>query len=126
MQMAGLCVYPTDIGVGGDYVKDFSKAWIQPEFIDHVTAIKKYGAKSDVLFMSWPPREDDMAAYTVEQHLGSKVIYIGECWGGCTGNDSLFTALIKSFDLVDTIRIPTWSGVFDKMYFYQRKKLINK
>lgn len=91
------------------------------EKINHMTAIKKYGLSHNVLFMSWPPLESSIAVEAVRAFPGSKVIYIGECYGGCTANKDFFSLLNKSFVLKETIRIPSWVGIYDKMYFYVRK-----
>jgi len=120
-RLSGLEVTATDVGSSGGYAVDFKKTRTPIEKINHMTAIKKYGLSHNVLFMSWPPLESSIAVEAVRAFPGSKVIYIGECYGGCTANKDFFSLLNKSFVLKETIRIPSWVGIYDKMYFYVRK-----
>lgn len=40
-----------------------------------------------ILMLCWPPYEDPFAADALDAYEGDSLIYIGESWGGCTGDD---------------------------------------
>ena len=120
LRSAGLNIVATDIGYTGGYYQDFSSSYISVEMIGHIDAIKKYRLTHNVLFMSWPPLENSIGVEAVRSFMGDKIIYIGECYGGSTANRDFFLELNSSFTLSSTIRIPSWNGIYDKMYFFTR------
>ena len=68
--------------------------------MDAVDAVKKY-RQADVLLMSWPPYREDIAAQAYEEFQGTKVVYIGGDYEGCTANKRFFK-LISSIDNSDS------------------------
>src|SRR5262249_778993 len=73
------------------------------------------------LMLCWPPYEDHMAALALERYRGTRVIYIGEGAGGCTGNDAFHAALAEQWDLVTSHEIPQWQGLHDEVDVYARR-----
>ena len=121
MKLSGLNVYATDIGSDGKYYKDFSRTWTKIEMITHEEAIEKYKSECNVLFTSWPPIDKLISFNMMHVYTCSKIIYIGECYGGSTANTNFFDILNKLFVLIETVTIPRWTGIYDKMYFFERK-----
>lgn len=78
------------------------------------------------LMLSWPPYEDPMAHDTLRAYLnagGQSLVYIGESWGGCCGNDTFFNLINATMRLVSTIDLPQWYGLHDAVFLYQRQHL---
>lgn len=78
------------------------------------------------LFLCWPPYDDSMAADALCQFMdmgGCTVAYVGEGWGGCTG-DALFHGLLSEFfeqDYDMGCSVPQWSGLHDSLEVWRRK-----
>lgn len=120
LKSAGVKITATDAGPGL-YYQDFSKTWINVEILNYDKAIQKYKSDHDILLLAWPPLSDKMAYEALKLFTGTKLIYIGECFGGCCANDDFFYFINDKFVLCETIKIPNWSGIYSKMYFYTRK-----
>ena len=74
-----------------------------------------------VLMLCWPPYCTPLAADAVKAYQGNTIIYIGEGYGGCTGDDEFHVLLNNGWELTQEIRIPQWYGMHDFMGIYQRK-----
>lgn len=75
------------------------------------------------LFLCWPPYETPMAYDAVKAHMeagGRKVIYIGEGYGGCTGDDDFHDLMETEYECISTVHIPQWYGIHDCLSIYQR------
>ena len=72
------------------------------------------------LFLSWPPYDTEMAETALACFPGSVVIYIGEGWGGCTGNNAFHDALEKDWKCVSRVQIPRWEGINDSLSIWVR------
>lgn len=89
------------------------------EKIGALEAVKKYSDRN--VFMAWPPYDHPMAHQVVEAILPGKfLLYVGEGWGGCTGNDDFFSYLSENFTRIDDILIPRWSGIYDEAVLYRK------
>jgi hypothetical protein len=84
------------------------------------------------LFLCWPPYGDEMAADTLAAYSGDRLVYIGEGYGGCTG-DGRFHAMLgdrydedepqyppASWREVATHRPVQWWGLHDWISVYER------
>jgi 16S rRNA G1207 methylase RsmC len=76
--------------------------WCEIKEMDAVEAVKRYGADTEFIIMSWPPYNDD-TAYKVliqmrEVNPDCRLIYIGESEGGCTANDNFFENAVEIED----------------------------
>ena len=103
--------------------RDTDNYWCHIENIDAVEAIRKYGSNVDIIIMSWPDYESDMAYRCLctmrEVNPNAMMIYIGEAPGGCTADDNFFHAI----DIVDCHEFDemsdlyhTWSYLHDQLY----------
>jgi len=73
------------------------------------------------LFLCWPPYEESMAADCLKLYKGRTLVYVGEGYGGCTGDDNFHEELKNNWLLCDRLEIPQWYGIHDSMYIYKRK-----
>lgn len=117
----GIKITPTDIGETGGYNTHLFQQRTTVYLLNHIKAVMKYGSANNVLMLAWPPLESNMATEAVEIFTGSKVIYIGECFGGSTANDKFFYLMLEKFNLYETVNVPNWIGTYSLMYLYERK-----
>jgi hypothetical protein len=76
------------------------------------------------LMLSWPPYAEPQAYKDLRAYLragGTKLIYIGEGDGGCTGDDKFHRLLYKTMDEVAFMDIPVYYGINDDLRMYVRK-----
>lgn len=97
------------------------KTFTEVEDWNDFDSINKYGSKSDVLMLCWPPYDNPMATTALRGFGGNKLIYIGEGFSGCTANDDFFDLLEKQWTEVDDISLNKWEGIHDALYLYRRK-----
>lgn len=95
------------------------------------------------LFLCWPPYGDPMAYHALMSYLasgGERLAYVGEGWGGCTGDDMFHgllggsscyihdykwegdyscTCVEKKMKMIDLIEIPQWDGIHDHLCLYE-------
>lgn len=70
------------------------------------------------LFLSWPPYDSDMGYQCLKTYLdhgGRTLVYIGEGSGGCTGDDQFHTLMEDEMVLKESIYIPVWQGIHDRL-----------
>ena len=72
------------------------------------------------LFICWPPYDTNMASRALECYQGKHVIFVGESWGGCTGDERFHQLLSNDFTLIREYQHPNWGGLHDKLYVYRR------
>lgn len=72
------------------------------------------------LLLSWAPM-DDTAYRAVKAFRGTRLIHIGEGWGGCTGDDDLFELLGREWAQVAEHRPIQFYGLHDYVTVYDRK-----
>lgn len=85
--------------------------------------LKQHGDRT--LFLCWPPYESDMAYQSLMSYPGSRLIYIGEGDGGCTGDDAFHAEFYEhtgNWEQVATFALPHWDGMHDIVYVYDRKE----
>lgn len=75
------------------------------------------------LLLSWPPM-DDAGFRILSAYRGNRVIYIGEGWGGCTGDDDLFELLQRDWTEVAEHMPVQFYGLHDFVTVYDRKEAI--
>lgn len=76
----------------------------------------KYAA----LFLCWPPYAEPMAYEALLHYQGKCVIFVGEGNGGCTGDERFFQLVNERFELVDSVKIPQYYGIHDRMFIYEQ------
>lgn len=74
------------------------------------------------LLLCWPPYRQKVAQQALEAYQGHRLVYIGEPEGGCCASDGFFALLHRSWELVREQRIPQWPGIYDRVFFYERRK----
>lgn len=72
------------------------------------------------LLLVWPPHGDSMAADALDAYPGNTVIYVGEGRGGCTADNFFHKQLHTSWKLVETVAIPRYLGIRDRLEVWQR------
>lgn len=85
--------------------------------MDAVTAVKTF--KTNVLLICWPNYNDSYAYDALSIFKGNKLVYIGE-YGGCTADEQFHNLLEQKWRCVNEIDIPTWQGIYDCIYMYER------
>jgi hypothetical protein len=98
-------------------VKDQFNPWIT---VERGGANRVRSHPDRTLFLCWPPYWNNMAYNALRWYRGDKVIYVGEGWGGCTGNDSFFELLGKEWHEIDGISMFQFRGIRDHMAVYER------
>jgi hypothetical protein len=94
---------------------------LKVEQLEAAEAVSKYRDRN--VFMAWPPYDDPMAFNVAQRMSGGKLlVFVGEDYGGCTGNDDFFKYLEKQFEHLKTgASIPSWHGIHDHVYVYKKK-----
>ncbi|MEV1315464.1 hypothetical protein AB0J14_05185 [Micromonospora arborensis] len=77
---------------------------------------------SRTLLLSWPPYDDPLGVETVRAYQGGRVIFIGEDWGGCCGDDTLFEVFEREWVKVAEHTPVQWDGMHDIVHVYDRKE----
>lgn len=72
------------------------------------------------LFLCWPPYSESMASNALKAYQGTKLVFIGECEGGCTGDDEFFALLAEQWHLIDNHTPVQWWGIHDEIEVYER------
>lgn len=77
--------------------------------------------KDRTLLLVWPPYDEPMALDHVKAHGGDVVIYVGEDMYGCTGDMAFHEHMAEHFEEIETVDLPQWGGIHDRLYVYRRK-----
>jgi hypothetical protein len=104
--------------------------------LEYQDALRRY--PTDVLFLSWPPKNPSRvllpgeqalskAGHALERFLGKYVIYIGELPTtlgiGCTADELFFDNIKKHWQILKKYDIPQWPGIYDTLVIYVRKNV---
>jgi hypothetical protein len=73
------------------------------------------------LMLCWPPYNESMAADALRCYSGEYLIYVGESYGGCTGDNNFHEMLIAGWEKIDDISIPQWPRIHDYLVIYKRR-----
>jgi hypothetical protein len=113
----------------------FSRRWTEVLAGDH-TAVANHPDRS--LLLCWPMYGAEWSGEAVDLYDGDTVLYVGEGASGCTGDDRMHALLgepacwhdedevcehdwpTAKFREVDSVDIPQWSGIHDRLYVYER------
>ena len=87
----------------------------------------KYHKNYDAVILSWPLYESRLA-YNIARNLklNTILIYIGEGYGGCTGDNNFHEYLHKNFKLLEDItnnlqdNFLNFDGMHDNIYIYEK------
>lgn len=97
----------------------FEKLWAEVEKLSGIEAVQKYS--DHTLLMIWPSFGEKWAFETLQSYSGKTLLYIGEGSGGCCAEDDFWELIEKDWIETETIRIPFWWGIHDRMILYKRK-----
>jgi hypothetical protein len=112
------------------------KAWSEVLLGDHTAVL---GHPDRTLLTVWPSCSEGWAAAALELFSGDTVVYVGEGPGGCTADDRFHSLLGEHsgcwcfsgecdctpapeplFGEVDSVDIPQWWGIHDRLKIYKR------
>lgn len=84
--------------------------------------IKRKRLQGDI-FLSWPPYEESFVTDLLEMlTVGTRVFYIGEGMGGCTGDASFHKYLCDNFKVLHYEDLPQWRGMHDYLTILEKEK----
>lgn len=73
------------------------------------------------LFLCWPPADDPMAATALSLTRARHVIFVGWQDDAITGSNEFHQLLREQWDLVQTVDIPQWPEMRDRLFVYRRR-----
>lgn len=114
----GVPVVCYDKEPGTNHWHEGRELWVPVTEADCETSVALHGNRT--LFLSWPPMSND-GARALKVYEGSRVIYIGEGAGGCTGDDDFHDMLETYWNEVSYHRPVQWWGLNDYITVYDRK-----
>ena len=98
------------------------RPWAYQLFFPVQKCSKDFIPPSDrALFMCWPLCNDPMGNDILNRYKGDTFIYIGESWGGCTGDNDFFETLDREWEEIEEVYIPQHYGMNDYLSVYKRK-----
>lgn len=74
------------------------------------------------LFICWPTYDDPWSGEALATYRGSRVVYVGEGSGGCTGDKVFHEMLDTQWEERIRLDIPQWEGIHDAVWVYRRKR----
>jgi hypothetical protein len=78
------------------------------------------------LLLVWPPlwhegdEHEDMSAACLDHWRGRFLVYVGD-WGVATASEAFHHRLRTEFTEVETVVIPQWEDVHDRMWVFERR-----
>jgi len=99
-----------------------ARLWHPVQAVNGIEAATHPEAVQRTLLLSWPPYGEPVGANILNAYLGPRVIYIGEPCGGCCGDDDLFEAFDRDWELVAEHTPIQWAGIHDLIQVYDRKE----
>src|SRR5215470_11706981 len=95
------------------------RPWTRIERGVSVTAVRRH--RDRVLFLCWPPYDDDTASYAaLRAYAGDVLIYVGEPGEGATGSVRFLRELQLNWALVEEVALPRWPRLGDSLMVYRR------
>lgn len=126
LQQQGIDVTPIDYKPGQDSNYGFKKLHTDILMYNGVDYLEQH--MPEVVLLSWPDYDTSFAFEILEKMTkGQTLIYIGEGYGGCTGNDQFFDLLEQKTNLNNSVTellqesALCWTGVHDTWYVYEVK-----
>jgi hypothetical protein len=117
LQAEGCTLRAFDNFANKTYIDD-DKPWFPVEYGTPAT-LKEF--QDSPLFLCWPPYNSSFASDCLKHWKGKDVFYVGEGYGGCTGDDDFHQQLESDFEQVEVLEIPQWMGIHDRFHHYQRR-----
>ncbi len=99
-----------------------AKQWVDMLPLTAEQAIDQFPGRT--LLIVWPSYDEDWTGKALAHYTekgGTKVVYVGEGRGGCTGDDLFHTILDEQWLEIEDLRILQWFGINDYLTIYTRK-----
>lgn len=111
--------YDTNTEGGDEHYFDTkeTKPWFDVEKCDNLFV----PPKDTTLFLCWPPYNTSDAHDILSRYEGNTLVYIGEGWEGCTGDDSFFQMLFDEWAKLSTHNNNRFDCMHDSICVYKRK-----
>lgn len=78
-------------------------------------------SSAGVLFLCWPPYGTSMAFDALSAFKGDSLLYVGENYGGCTGDDAFFDLLSEEWVFEGSHSGVNYFGIHDSVNVYSRR-----
>ena len=107
------------VGISANFY-EFDTNWFDVEQGD-VDTLSKH--EDRVLFLCWPPYNNDFGARCLQEYKGDVLLYVGEGHYGCCGDQEFWKLLDEQWEEEDNsyMSIPQWDGIHDYFTIYRRK-----
>ena len=116
----GIKAVASDTSEGSKQYK-LTQSYIDVEKRDARDVVKAVSNKPVNIFLCWPPYECRVSHLLLSGlSVGSTLFLVGEGRGGCTGSDEMFDELEKNFKEVETIELPRWGGINDRLRIFRK------
>jgi hypothetical protein len=112
LSSAGTSVVATD---GAPGLQD---AWFPVEVAEAEAAVRRH-TDCQALLLCWPPFKDACAFRALRTFDDDLAIYIGDV--RFTAEVQFHSLLLRSWELIQSIPLPSWPGIVDGVYLYARK-----
>lgn len=118
-----MCLAAVGIEVKAFDIKPYKNLWCDGSWFQVEKGSPGAAAnyRDHALFLCWPPYDDTLAVDALRSYSGNTLIYVGEGWGGCTGDDEFHDLLVKEWEELSSFRIPQYDGIHDYLHIYKRK-----
>ncbi|MER7167262.1 hypothetical protein ABT336_14480 [Micromonospora sp. NPDC000207] len=73
------------------------------------------------LFLAWPPYDEPTGTNIIRAYEGDRIVYVGEGYGGCCGDDAMFELLGSEWVQVAEHRPVQFAGIHDFVTVYDRR-----
>ncbi len=95
------------------------RLWTDVLSSDAVSAVREYPDR--VLFLCWPPFDDDLASYTaLRAYRGDVLAYVGDEPGGATGTVRFHRELALNWSVAEQVALPNWPGRRNRLVVCRR------
>jgi hypothetical protein len=91
--------------------------WINVELGSSEAVLKH---PQHTLFLCWPPVDVPVAYQALNLYRGKYLLYNGDADYEPFGNHTFYTELNRGWKLIETVEIPKWPEVDDRLYVYER------
>lgn len=120
LRKAGADVVATDVAPGKHYGFECTYPDVIP--VSAAEAIRTHG-QGRTLLMVWPCYKARWSAKALRDYRrigGTRVIYVGEDAGGCTGGHQFHWQLRNQWERKEEHTLPQWPGIHDYLTVYER------
>lgn len=114
LSQSGMKVICTDIAAGkdNDYYSMRGVSFCDIVSADALGAVRKFGAKCDLLICSWPPQGEEQVLYAFEAfkkvNPDGRMLYFGEWEGGVNAVNAFFerVVILDELEKINSLHIP--------------------